>query len=220
MFRRIVFTAALAGLISGLFLFLVQTFSVIPLIHEAETYETAAKTTPQPTTPPPEPSGGADLQRAALTALANVITAIGFGFLLTAGLSLRGGAGLKYGLLWGLGGFAAFSLSPGLGLPPELPGTVAAGLFERQSWWMGAVAATAAGLALLVFARGGMWKALGALLIVFPHLIGAPQPAHHGGLAPEALQRQFIVAALAASGIFWLLLGGLCGYLFERFERA
>ena len=220
MFRRIVFTAALAGLIGGLFLSGMQSLRVIPLIHEAETYETASAKNPPPANHPPELSGGFDLKRSALTALANIIAAIGFALFLTAAISLRGGADLRRGLLWGLGGFAAFSAAPALGLPPELPGTIAAGIADRQAWWLGTAAATAGGLALIAFAPGAQWKALGALLLVFPHLIGAPQPAHHSALAPEALQRQFVVAALAVSGIFWVVLGGLCGYLFQRFERA
>ncbi len=220
MFSRIVFTAALAGLIGGLFLSGMQSLRVIPLIHEAETYETASTGNPLPPHHPPETSGGGDLQRSALTALANVIAAIGFALFLTALISLRGGADLRRGLLWGLGGFAAFSAAPALGLPPELPGTIAAGIASRQTWWLGTVAATAGGLALIAFAPGAIWKALGALLIALPHLISAPQPDHHTALAPEALQRQFVVAALAVSGIFWIVLGGLCGYLFQRFEQA
>ena len=62
MFRRIVFTAALAGLIAGLFLFSVQSFRVIPFILEAETYESASTTNPLPTYHPPETSGGGDYQ--------------------------------------------------------------------------------------------------------------------------------------------------------------
>ncbi len=219
MFRRIVFTAALAGLIAGLFLFSAQSLRVIPIVHEAETYETASAKNPPPANHPHENSG-ADHGRGALTALANVITAIGFALLLTGAISLRGDADFRRGLLWGLGGFAAFSAAPALGLPPELPGTIAAGLFERQIWWLGTAAATVAGLALIAFAPGARWKFPGALLIALPHLIGAPQPDNHTALAPEALQRQFVVAALATSGIFWLVLGGLCGYLFQRFERA
>lgn len=228
MFRRIVFTAALAGLIAGLVLFAMQSLRVIPIIHEAETYEAKTRTTPPlPTHHPPESSDHVhpssenyDLRRGALTALANVITAIGFALLLTGAISLRGSTDFRRGLLWGLGGFAAFSAAPALGLPPELPGTIAAGLFDRQAWWLGTAAATAIGLALIAFAPGASWKIPGALLIALPHLIGAPQPESHTALAPEALQRQFVVAALATSGIFWLLLGGLCGYLFQRFERA
>ena len=75
-------------------------------------------------------------------------------------------------------------------------------------------------VALIAFAPGAVWKALGGVLIALPHIIGAPQPEHHSALAPETLQRQFIVAALTVSGIFWIVLGGLCGYLFQRFERA
>lgn len=212
MFRRIVFTAAFAGLIAGLVLTGIQFVRVIPLLHEAEIHEGAAHSSAQP-------DSFLVFRRAALTALTNVVTAIGFGLLLSGGLALHGRADLRHGLLWGLGGFAAFSAAPALGLPPELPGTIAAGLIHRQTWWLGTVAATSVGLALIAFAPGALWKLVGAVLIALPHLIGAPQPARHGGTASEALQRQFVVAALAASGIFWLLLGGLCGALSERIGR-
>ena len=46
--------------------------------------------------------------------------------------------------MWGLAGFAVFTIAPGLGLPPELPGVPAAPLLSRQIWWVTAVLATAA----------------------------------------------------------------------------
>ncbi len=218
MFRRIVFAAAIAGLLAGVFISAVQAVRVIPLILEAETYETTAPAVP--TTD--ESAGGAsvDLSRTALTAVSNILAAIAFALLLIAGFVLRGGVDWRKGILWGLGGFAVFSLAPSLGLPPELPGTFAAMLKDRQGWWLLTVALTAGGLALVAFAPGWGWKALGAALIALPHLIGAPQPAQHGGLASEAMMQQFVIATLVTSGLFWALLGGLSSYLFERFEKA
>ena len=217
MLRRIIFTAALSGLLGGLLLSAIQTVRIYPIIHEAETYETAAS--PGKTHEPVETAYGG-MVRVALSAIANVVAAIGFALLLTAAISLHGGANFRRGLLWGIGGYAAFSLAPALGLPPEIPGTYAAPVPARQIWWVMTVALTAGGLALAAFARDWKWKALGAVLITLPPLIGAPRPANPGGLAPEALGHQFALAALAASGIFWLALGGLSGYFFTRLEEV
>ena len=64
-----------------------------------------------------------------LTAAANLVTAIGFGLLLVAASEFAGGiTGWRQGLVWGLAGFAIFTLAPGLGLPPELPAMPAAEL--------------------------------------------------------------------------------------------
>jgi len=216
-FRRILFTAALAGLLTGLAATAFHSQRVLPLIHQAETYERAAGgERPEAARVLDDPG------RLALTAVANVLTAMGFGLLLAAAFSLRGGAGIgwKEGLLWGLGGFASFSLAPALGLPPEPPGTLAAPLALRQMWWALAALSTAGGLALLVFAGGDAWKFLGAALLALPHLIGAPHPSGPGGPAPESLQRAFAAASLAASALLWLLLGGLTGFFYRRLARA
>ena len=106
------------------------------------------------------------------------------------------------------------------GLPPELPGTFAAPLAGRQVWWAFTAAATAGGLAFAAFSHGWGLKALGAALIALPHLIGAPQPAQHGGLAPEAMMQAFVLAALATSLLYWIVLGALAGYFFRRFEQV
>jgi len=107
-----------------------------------------------------------------------------------------------------------------MGLPPELPGTAAAELGARQAWWAGTVVATLAGLALAVYTPQWWLKAAGVLAIALPHLIGAPQPEVHEALAPAALQREFIIASLTASAVFWVLLGGLTGFLARRLGAA
>jgi cobalt transporter subunit CbtA len=228
MFRRIVLVAALAGLIGGLVATGLQSLRLIPLIHQAEVFESAAAAT-MPVGPIHdhggrdhgaaawEPSEG--LERVGLTVVANVLVGVGFASLIAAGLALTGAADWRRGLLWGLAGFATFMLAPSLGLPPEPPGADAAPLLQRQLWWIGTAAATAAGLGLIVFPRR-WWAALaGVALIVLPHLVGAPQPLGPGS-APESLVQQFMIAALLGGLVFWLVLGAATGFLFKRLSAA
>jgi len=225
MFKKIVFSAAAAGLLAGLIVSAVQSIWMIPLILKAEKYEaatTAASMTVSPatfygkkiTTP------SAETSRTALTTLSNVIIAIGFAFLLIAGFAVKGEVDWHKGTFWGIGGFVAFSLAPSLGLPPELPGTFAAPISARQLWWLLTALLTAGGLALSAFSPGWGWKTLGAALIAVPHVLGAPYSAKHGGLSPEALIHQFTAASIPTSMIFWILLGGLSGFFFHHFENV
>src|SRR5215472_11468172 len=218
-FRRLVFAALGAGLLAGVFAAVAHQISTVPLILQAETYEKpllhgAAADHPSDTAW--EPENG--VERAAYTLLADALTGIGFALLLAAGLTMSGGEiGWRQGLLWGLAGFATFTLAPGLGLPPQLPGTEAAPLLQRQLWWVTTAAATGGGLALLAFTRRAPWAALAAILIVLPHLYGAPQLAEPGSAAPEALTRQFIESIVVASFLFWFVLGTSTGYFYSRF---
>ena len=45
------------------------------------------------------------------------------------------------------------------------------------------------------------------MLLVVPHLIGAPQPASHESPIPENLHHSFVVAVTVTNLVFWLLLG-------------
>jgi cobalt transporter subunit CbtA len=132
---------------------------------------------------------------------------------------VRGGAvSWREGLFWGLAGFATFTLAPGLGLPPELPGSEAAPLVGRQLWWLATTVATGGALALIAFTRRPGYAILAAILIVAPHLYGAPQPIEHAAAAPEALTHRFVVAVTLVSLLFWLALGTATGYFYRRFE--
>ncbi|MNY39165.1 putative cobalt transporter subunit CbtA [compost metagenome] len=113
-----------------------------------------------------------------------------------------------------------FCLAPTLGLPPELPGTAAADLAQRQAWWVGTAASTAVGLALIVFGKQWLLKIIGAAILVVPHVIGAPQPEVHESLAPEALEAQFKIASLLTNALFWLALGLISAWLFRRKSQA
>src|SRR5712671_5281204 len=230
LFRSIVFSAAVAGLVVGTAVTVVQQFGTVPLIQKAEIDEHAAGARLTAGTAAVHQHAGHDhgvaawepragLERNSFTAAANILTAIGFALVLAGIYALRGRPVTWHeGLLWGLGGFIVFTVAPGLGLPPGLPGTAAASLEARQIWWVATATATAAGLGLLVFRRTAWAAILGLCLIASPHLIGAPKfPAPHADVS-EALAHQFIVAVTLTSLLFWVLLGSLTSIAFGRFS--
>ncbi len=230
--RRLVFAAACAGLLTGLLVTVMHQVGTVPVILQAEVYERAADAGHgawHAAQPPGaahdhedhgwEPRDG--LERTAYTALADILAAIGYGLLLAAAFALRGKeVTWRAGLWWGLAGFAAFTLAPGLGLPAEVPGTEAAPLLSRQLWWVATAALTGSGLALLAYGRQWAWSVLAVLLIALPHLWGAPQPAEPGSAAPEALAHQFAVAVTVVSFLSWAVLGSSTAYFYRRFSTA
>ena len=113
-FRRLVFAALCAGLLSGVFATVAHQIGTVPLIRQAETYEKPserAMAAAHEHTSAWEPENGAE--RTAYTLLADILTGVGFALLLGAGLTLRGGeVGWRQGLLWGLAGFATFTIAP------------------------------------------------------------------------------------------------------------
>jgi cobalt transporter subunit CbtA len=232
MFRTIVLVAGLVGLTAGLLLTALQAFTTVPLILQAETYENAGAGHSHGDVAPDHevavahdhaaawtPEDG--LERIFFTGVANVLTGIGFALLIGAAGELRGGIRTwRQGVFWGLAGFAAFTLAPGLGLPPELPAMPAGELVDRQLWWIVTVALTAAGLALFAFGRTIPLGILGVVLIVAPHVVGAPQPASFDSPIPQGLVQDFVVAAVATSFVFWVVIGGLTGILRNRFAHA
>jgi cobalt transporter subunit CbtA len=242
MFRRLFIAAASAGLLSGLFVTLVHQVTTVPVILDAEVYEKAAdaaadqKAAAAPTGQTAatdnamagmshdqgaaewEPQDG--FQRTAFTVLADLLTGIGFSLLLIAAYAVSGRSiGWRAGFYWGLAGFTVFILAPGLGLPPEVPGTASAALTERQVWWVATAVLTAGALAILFYVKEAkaIWYAVALAMLVAPHLIGAPQPAEYGSAAPESLAHRFIAATTVAALLFWAATGVLTGLFYERF---
>jgi cobalt transporter subunit CbtA len=161
------------------------------------------------------------VERGLYTALANLVLGFAISLMLLAVMVIKGDPiDARRGLLWGIAGFAAVSLLPALGLPPELPGTPAADIHARQLWWLTAAAASAAGIGLLVFARNWGLLAAGVALIVAPHVIGAPEPPSHDVSYPGALAGEFVVASLVASALLWSLAGLVSGALYQRFSAS
>lgn len=234
MFRNILISAGIAGLFAALLLTLLQMALITPLILRAETFEEAA--THQDDAPhvhadeqaahSHEHRHGADewkpadgLQRTLFTLTGNAVMGVGYALLLVGIYTLwRRPVGHLQGLAFGLAGFAVFFVSPGLGLPPELPGTEAAELGARQQWWLLAAAGAAIGLALLFLQKNIALRILGAAIAVAPHVLGAPHAAAAGGLAPAALQQEFLYATLVGNAVFWLALGLISAAAFRKFS--
>jgi len=220
MFHRIFLTALVAGAIAGVCLFVAHLTITTPLILQAEVYENAAPDQTPGSAPASEDMTAGNVQRSLYSLMADLVTSMGFAFLLVGAIALSGqNVDWRRGLVWGLCGYASFSLAPTFGLAPELPGMLSTALQERQVWWAATVAATAGGLALIFLVERPAIKWIGPVLIVLPHLIGVPEHEIYSGDVPAALAAEFAVATLVIGGLYWVLLGGLAGYFYDRFER-
>jgi cobalt transporter subunit CbtA len=229
-FRRLFLVAACAGLLAGLAATLLHQVTTVPLIERAEAYETHGAEAPGSeghtdapaidahTAPAWMPAGG--LQRIVASAITQMLAGVGYSLLLGA---TAAGSGRRFdarrGLLWGLAGFAVFSLAPALGLPPALPGQAEAGLAERQGWWLLTVSCSAAGLAAVCFARRRWIVLSGLALLVLPHLVGAPHPAQATSPVPAVLTGTFVLAVIGSNLLFWLALGSLTGWVHHRLAQ-
>lgn len=246
MFQRVFFSAIVAGLLAGVLISVVQSVTTTPIILQAEAFEgDGHHHGARPLQPSIQPAvfTGAPvalrhqvaephahdedtsawsprdgLERALFTTLANCLVGVGFALLIVAGYALRGGpVSIGIGVLWGAGGFVVFTLAPGLGLPPEVPGALTADLAARQLWWVFAVVAAAIGMGLMAFMPRVPWKILGAVVMVVPHVVGAPRPDAIGGPVPPEIAGHFVAASIAVSAIFWVMIGGISAAFYRRF---
>ncbi len=235
MLKKAISVALLSGFIAGLFVTVIQSVLVTPLILEAESYEQSASAFRLPDSGEKpwrlvghewkhdEGDDSAEwfpdegLERTFYTAGSNIVTGVAFALVLVGVFLLRGKpVDLNQGFLWGAAGFVVFSAAPALGLPPELPGMTAATLGSRQLWWFGTVFVTAIGLGIFI-EKSSLWPRLVALLLIAsPHLIGAPHVVVTKSVVPAELSAQFAVSSLISSALFWMVLGGVSGYFYQR----
>lgn len=238
-FRNIVFSALVVGLVTGILYGVFQQAQISPIIYAAESYEVvqagsghshddgeAAGHSRGPWAPA---DGG---ERIVFTFAANVLTAFAFAIFLISLMALhnhkseRPPVDALKGAGWGVAALLTWFVAPAVfGLHQEVPGTQAAALEARQAWWVFCVAATGAGIAVLYYAPVKL-KVLGLVLAALPHVVGAPHP--EGGLAfanddPQAvaaltdLSHQFFWMTAAGMVIFCLLLGVLSGFMTRRY---
>ncbi len=207
MITRTLLTGLLAGLAAGAVLTLLYIGKIQPLILAAEGYEQGV-----------DPALSAPFMRFFDTFLFNILNGVGFGLLLAAILVMRGRpVGVGPGVLWGAAGFAVFVLAPAVGLPPELPGSISAPVEERQIWWLLTAAATAGGIGLLVLQARRILKSAGILLLLLPHIVGAPHTDVYGEALPAELAAEYVGLSIGTMALFWLMLGAVAGYCHDRF---
>lgn len=205
------FAAAIAiSLIMGALATALEYIRVVPLILDAEAFETDEPAGPNGTLVEPQewaPNDGAE--RGGFTLLSNCIISLGFSLLLL-GISIidHDHISTRSGLQRGVAGWVIFMGLPCAGLPPELPGMAAADLTDRQWWWIYAVMLGVAGFGIAIsslrmlpqpkprgtatancrdsldalchFALQATILAVAVVVAAIPHLTGVPHPQTTG----------------------------------------
>lgn len=243
MLKKLLTGALFAGFAAGLIAVTLHFAFVQPVLLEAERYESGdmvhfegAGDAPPAVASEPETASshdhghahkhevkfvdGFDWQRNGLTTLFYGFTFVGYALVLVAGFALAEKRGIaitaRSGMIWGLAGFVAVQLAPAFGLAPELPGNAAADIGARQIWWLSTVVATGAALYLIAFGRNWTHWVLATLLLLIPHIIGAPHPHELYGLAPPELGALFATRALGIGMASWVALGLIAGYIWHK----
>jgi cobalt transporter subunit CbtA len=247
MLNRVFSVALLAGLTAGLIVSALQHFTTTPLILRAEVYEKAsAAADGEPagaasmgarvvSTQATEDAGPGlahgehasaewspedGIARTAYTSLATIATAVGFALILLAGMIAAGDQiDGRRAVGWGAAAFLAAGVAPAMGLAPELPGSAAGDLAARQLWWLGTAAATAIAL-WLILRTSAPWAMLGGvLLLLAPHIVGAPHAEALASRVPAELAAKFAANSLAVQATLWLTVAYFAGLFWARYPR-
>lgn len=238
MITRVLSVSLLAGLLAGLLVAALQHVTTTPLILQAEIYEAASASQPAPASvlfadgarifladggtphsemPEWKPNDG--FQRTALTGLVTIGASIGFAALLLAGMLASGETITERRvLIWAACGFIAFGLAPAMGLAPGMPGSAAAEIRSRQLWWIMTAVVTAGSLFVFLRMDAPWVRALAALAMLLPHLIGAPQPVAPESKVPAEIAGQFAALSLGVQAALWMITGFAVGVLWPRFS--
>ena len=210
MFARIVTSALFAGATAGLLIALLQYAFVQPVLLHAELYETGTLVHfgAAPISAIQDVSGF-DPMRDLLSVLFTMLTYCGYAMIT-----------LRNGMIWGLMGFIAAHLAPAFSLPPEVPGVAAADVLLRQYWWFATVATAAIAMWLIAFHFTMIGVGAAIVLLLLPHIIGAPQPAEFTGPVPTEIGALFASRALSVGLAAWITLGAFCAYFWTKEGEA
>ena len=210
------FSGALAGLVAGL----LQLYFVQPTLLHAELYESGVLTHfgADPVSAHPE-LPGFDPVRDVLSLVFTMLTYTGYALMMIAVMSVAEERGAfidgRTGLIWGVAGFVAFHMAPGFSLAPEVPGVAAADVTARQIWWFATVGAASVGLWLIGFGKSWVAWGVAVILLLAPHVVGAPEPESFTGPVPTEIGALFAARAFGVGLAAWTLLGSLSGYFWQ-----
>ena len=220
MFTRLFTTALFAGAIAGVLAAVLQLMFVQPVLLHAELYESGQlvhfggeANSAHPDLP------GFDVTRDGLSIIFTMIIYSAYALILVAAMDFAAQQGAKInartGLLWGVAGFVIVHLAPAFSLPPEVPGVAAVDVFVRQIWWACTVGASAVALWLIAFGKSWMAWGPAVILLLAPHIIGAPEPDQFAGPVPTELGALFAARALGVGLAAWVMTGALAGYFWQ-----
>ncbi|GAC1532092.1 MAG: CbtA family protein [Ramlibacter sp.] len=242
LFVRLIWSALVAALIVGSVQFGIEQWRAVPILRAAEVFESHKVESAEPEHAHGDPGLAVDDEvpfRAAWTWIANVLHGFSMALLMFAVMGWwvwrRGGAVApsRLALTVAAAGLLSLDVWPTLGLPADLPGMDAADLGARQVWWLLAAASAALACALLagIATRRlpSRWRWLAALLLLaLPFIIGAPQLLAEplAGFDAQAraqlqtLHREFIWTTRGLSLSFWIGLGCVGGWVFDRWIKS
>ncbi|MDE0698051.1 MAG: CbtA family protein [Boseongicola sp.] len=225
MLGRILSSGLIAGAVAGLFAAVLHLLFIQPVLLHAELYESGELVHfGAASVPAVRPVFGLDPVRDGLSVIFSMLTYAGYALILVALMALAEGRdaviSARNGMLWGVAGFIAVLLAPAFSLAPEVPGVAAAEILPRQVWWF--ATAFAAGAAMWLLAFGRSWLAWGAVIVLLlaPHVVGAPEPESFSGPAPTELGALFTARVLGVGLCAWVLLGLLSGLLWSSDDEA
>ncbi|MFK7834699.1 MAG: CbtA family protein [Sulfitobacter sp.] len=222
MYARFLISALFAGAATGLIAGLLQLYFVQPVLLHAELYEggelvhfgAQKAVTAHPELP------DFDIMRDGLSLIFTMLTYTGYALIMLAAMSIAEDRGARIdgrtGLVWGVAGFVAFHLAPGFTLAPEVPGVAAADVTARQIWWFATAGAAAVALWLIAFGQSWMMWGIAVILLLAPHVIGAPEPDVFTGPVPTEIGALFAARAFGVGLAAWVILGGFAGYFWQR----
>lgn len=223
MFSRILTSALFAGAAAGLIAALLQLAFVQPVLLHAELYESGELVHfgGEAVSAHPElPGMFSELTRDVLSIVFTMLTYTGYALVMVALMSVAEGQGHKIdgrtGVLWGLAGFVAFHFAPGFTLAPEVPGVAAADVAARQVWWFATVAAAGVAMWLIAFGGNIISYVIAAVLLMAPHVIGAPEPDVFTGPVPTEIGALFAARAFGIGLAAWVLVGSFAGYFWQK----
>lgn len=240
MIIRVLSTGLLAGFLAGVAIAALQNFTTTPLILAAEVFENAEKTAAAVSSDEArvilvhskeehgaaageaeEWAPGDGAERIFYTSTATVATAIGFAFLLLAGMLVSGDAiDERQAIAWAAAAFVATGLAPAAGLSPELPGMPAADLVSRQAWWFLTATLTALSIWLFLRSEQPVLKLLAVALLLAPHILGAPHLNEvEASKVPPDLSARFAAMSLAIQAALWIATGFAVGMLWPWLAR-
>ena len=76
------------------------------------------------------------------------------------------------------------------------------------------------GIGVIYFGRGLPWAVGGLVLIVLPHVVGAPQPDGMASDVPAELAAHFASTSLVIHALIWIVPAAIAGYAMSRMTLA
>lgn len=223
-FRTLVLSAFAIAVFTGALISLYQAYFITPIILGSEVFEVTEAIGHQQIEEVEAWVPADGVERNSWNFTSNFLLCFAYALILLSVMSTKTSTNTVKGIFWGAAAYLTIFAAPALGLPPEIPGMEASQLEGRQAWWLLTVILTAISLWMIVF-QNNMYKVVGIILLILPHLLGAPQPELHGfaNSDPQAvaeltqLWHDFVLQTTIANALLWVIIGSSAGFFTKKY---